>query len=138
MRTPLTWLAVALAGAALLAGCGGSSSTTTSTSSSTPATTATSSTPAATGSTPAVTSAAGLSGANVQVAVAACKRAIQAQTTLPAGAKSKLEAACDKAAKGDTSAVKKAAQEVCEEVIKTSKIPAGAAQEQALANCKTK
>ncbi|MBA3808512.1 MAG: hypothetical protein H0X28_09000 [Solirubrobacterales bacterium] len=76
--------------------------------------------------------------ANIAAAVATCKSQIEAQSTLPAGAKSKLEAVCEKAAKGDTAAVKVAAREVCEEVIKNSPVPAGAAQEQALAACKTK
>jgi hypothetical protein len=136
IRTPLTWLVVALIGAALVAGCGSSSSTTSSQSTSTPA--ATTSTPAATSSTPAATSPSGVPAVDVQAAVAACKQAIQSQTTLPAGAKSKLEAICGRAAKGDTSAVKQAGREVCEEVIKNSKVPAGPAQEQALASCRTK
>jgi hypothetical protein len=71
-------------------------------------------------------------------AVAACKQAIQAQTTLPASAKSKLEAVCSKAASGDQAAVKKAAEEVCEEVVNRASPPAGAAREQALAACKSK
>ena len=70
--------------------------------------------------------------------MAACKQAIQAQTTLPKGAKEKLEGVCAKAAKGDQAAVKKAAQEVCEEVINKSVIPAGSAKEQALSACKQK
>jgi hypothetical protein len=126
---PFTWLLAALIAAALLAGCGSSSSTT---SSAAPATStpASSSTPAAT-STP-ITGSAGAA------AVAACKQAIQAQTTLPAGAKGKLEAVCAKAASGDQTAVRKAAEEVCEEVVKNSAVPAGVAKEQALAACKGK
>jgi hypothetical protein len=132
---PFTWLLAALIAAALLAGCGSSSSTTSSaapaTSSAAPATStpAASSTPSAT-TTPAVGSAGA-------AAVAACKQAIQAQTTLPAGAKSKLEAVCAKAANGDQAAVRKAAEEVCEEVVNKSNVPAGAAREQALAACKS-
>jgi hypothetical protein len=79
-----------------------------------------------------------VSGPAVQAAVAACKQGIQSQPTLPAGAKTKLEAVCEKAAKGDTNAVKQAAQEVCEEVINNSAVPAGSAKEQALAACKKK
>ncbi|HYM55326.1 MAG TPA: hypothetical protein VES97_08190 [Solirubrobacteraceae bacterium] len=128
-----TWTVLALVGGLLVAGCGSSSSTTTSSQST--------STPAAATSTPATTSSgtsSGVSIPNVAAAVAACKQTIQSQSTLSAGAKSKLEAVCDKAAKGDTAAVKQAAREVCEEVIKTSAVPAGPAREQALAACKSK
>jgi len=125
-----SWLVGVLACGALLAGCGSSSSTTTSTQSSTPA---------ATGSTATGTSTVpGLSGATLTQAVALCKQQIKAQTTLPSGAKSKLEAVCEKAAKGDSAAVKQAAREVCEEVVNGAHVPAGAAHEQALAACKAK
>ena len=76
--------------------------------------------------------------ANVAAAVAQCKQEIQAQPTLSSTAKTKLEGVCEEAAKGNGEAVKKAAREVCEEVIKSSPVPAGAAQEQALAACRTK
>jgi hypothetical protein len=134
IRRRSSWPIGLLLCAALIAGCGSSSSTTSS-QSSTPATT--SSTPAATtSSSTASTSTGAVPPANVAQAVAACKSQIEAQSTLPARAKSKLEAVCEKAAKGDTSAVKAAAREVCEEVIKSSSVPAGAAQEQALAACR--
>jgi hypothetical protein len=123
---PFTWLLAALIAGVLLAGCGSSSSTT---SSAAPATTAAAAT---TSSTPSAT----ITPVGGAAAVAACKQAIQAQTTLPAGAKSKLEAICAKAASGDQAAVRKAAQEVCEEVVNKSAVPAGAAREQALAACK--
>ena len=74
----------------------------------------------------------------MQAAVAACKQTTSRRRPLPAGAKTKLEAVCAKAANGDTSSVKAAAREVCEEVIKTSAVPAGPAREQALAACKAK
>jgi pectin methylesterase-like acyl-CoA thioesterase len=132
IRRPLTWLVIALIGGALIAGCGSSSSSTTSSA----ASATTSSTPAATtSSTPALS---GADAASVQAAVAACKQTIRAQSTLPAGSKSKLEAICEKAAKGDQTAVKKVAQEVCEEVVKNSPVPPGAARETALAACKQK
>jgi hypothetical protein len=66
----------------------------------------------------------------------ACKQAIQAQSTLPASAPSQLEPVSGKAANGDEAAVRKAAREVCEEVINKSAVPAGPAREQALAACK--
>ncbi len=138
IRRRSSWLIGLFLCAVLIAGCGSSSSTTSS-QSSTPAAT-TSSTPAATttSSTTSTTSSSAVPPANIAAAVATCKSQIEAQSTLPAGAKSKLEAVCEKAAKGDTAAVKVAAREVCEEVIKNSPVPAGAAQEQALAACKTK
>ncbi len=138
IRRRSSWLIGLFLCAALIAGCGSSSSTTSS-QSSTPAAT-TSSTPAATttSSTTSTTSSSAVPPANIAAAVATCKSQIEAQSTLRAGAKSKLEAVCEKAAKGDTAAVKVAAREVCEEVIKNSPVPAGAAQEQALAACKTK
>jgi type IV pilus biogenesis protein CpaD/CtpE len=117
-------LLVALVSGALLAGCGSSSS---SSSSSAPAAT-TSSTPAGgTSSSPAVAAA-----------VAACKSGIQKASSLSASAKSKLEGVCEKAAHGDKQAVRKAAEEVCAEVVNSSPIPSGSAKEQALASCKQK
>jgi predicted outer membrane protein len=106
IRRPVRWLAVALLLGVLLAGCGGSASTST----------------------------APLAAAQ---AVETCKREIQAATTLTASSKSKLEAVCARAAAGDTTAVKKAVREVCEEAIKGSPLPA-AAKEQALAACKSR
>ena len=135
IRSRFLWLVGVLACGALIAGCGSSSSTSSSTASTTSkpaATTSTTSTTATTSSTPA------LSGAALTQAVSLCKNQIKAQTTLPAGAKSKLEGVCEKAAKGDSAAVKQVAREVCEEVVNSSKVPGGAAKEQALSACKTK
>jgi hypothetical protein len=135
MRRHLTWLAMTLTTGALLAGCGGGgSSTTTSHSTSTPATSTAA--PAPTSSTPA-TGAGAASGAAIQRAVAACKRTIQGEPSLSARAKSKLEAICGKAAKGDAAAVRKAAQEVCAEVINGSALPAGPERERAITACKS-
>ena len=118
----------ALACAAVLTGCGSGSSTTnsTATSASTTAQTSPSTAPSGTGT----------SSAQIQAAVSECKRIIQSQSKLPASAKVKLEGACAKAAEGDTTAVKKAAREVCEEVIDESPVPIGAAKQAALAACK--
>lgn len=138
IRSRFLWLVGVLACGALIAGCGSSSSTsssTASTSSAPAATTSTTSTTATTSSTP---STPALSGAALTQAVSLCKNQIKAQTTLPAGAKSKLEGVCEKAAKGDSAAVKQAAREVCEEVVNSSKVPGGAAKEQALSACKAK
>jgi hypothetical protein len=132
VRSRSSWLVGVLACGALLAGCGSSSSTS-STQSSTAGTTAATTTSTATTSRPPA-----LSGAALTQAVTLCKQQIKAQTTLPASAKAKLEGVCEKAAKGDSSSVKQVAREVCEEVVNSSKVPAGAAKEQALAACKAK
>jgi len=123
-RRRSAWLAALVLPAALIAGCGSSSS---STSTSAPST-----------SSSAAGTSSAIPPANVAQAVEACKKLIQNQSALPASAKAKLEGVCEKAAKGDGEAVKKAAREVCEEVIKNSPVPAGVAQEQALAACKAK
>jgi ABC-type glycerol-3-phosphate transport system substrate-binding protein len=132
IRRPASLLAVLLLGGALLAGCGGGSSTTTTTT-----TTSSTSTPAATapGSTPQTTTGAKpLAGASQ--AIEACKHQIQSTRNLSASVRSKLEAVCVKAASGDTAAVKQAGREVCEEVINTSRLPAGASKDKALAACR--
>jgi hypothetical protein len=123
------WTTLMILAAGLLAGCGSSSSTTSS---------AHSSTASPQGGAPGASPTGGVSAPGVQAATEACKRTIHSQSTLSAGAKSKLEAVCGKAAKGDTAAVHKAAQEVCEEVIRTSAVPAGSARDHALAACKAK
>jgi len=133
------WIVVVVVGSVFIAGCGSSSSSS-STSSSTAATTATtSSTPASstgtTSSTPSTTpnpaSSAGLADA-----VAECKSVIKEAPTLGASTKAKVEAICNKAADGDLAGARAAAKEVCEEVINSSPIPAGAIKERALAACK--
>jgi hypothetical protein len=131
IRRPVRWLAVTLLLGALLAGCGGSASTSTGQSTSAP-----SSSSSATSSTSTAAPSASGPSATAQ-AVETCKREIQAATTLTASSKSKLEAVCARAAAGDTTAVKKAVREVCEEAIKGSPLPA-AAKEQALAACKSR
>ena len=110
----------------LLAGCGSSSSSTTA------------STAATQSASTATTSSSPLTGASAAETIAVCKQEIAGQKSLPASAKAKLEAVCQKAANGETAAVKKAAQEVCEEVIKSSPVPSSAAREQALAACRAK
>jgi hypothetical protein len=102
---------LAVAGAMALTGCGGGGSS--ATTRSTPAT--------------ASTSAGGVP-ANLQKAVAECHHLIEGQKALSATAKEKLSSACDKAASGDTQAVKQAAREVCEEVIQKTALPTSAKQ----------
>jgi len=142
---PRSWLAALSLAGVLLAGCGSSTSTTTQSTPSTPGAvvTGTATTPGGTTVTGTATTPGAVSvPANVPgigaAAVSACKSAIHAQTTLPEGTKAKLEGVCDKAASGQTSAVRQVAKEVCEEAVNHSPIPAGAAREQALAACKAK
>ncbi len=120
-------LAVLLAGL-LLAGCGSSGSSSSSSSSS-----QSSAAPAATA--PAGTGTAASSGG--AVAVAACKQAIHDQATLSASAKAKLEGICNKAGSENAAEVRKAAEEVCTEVVNSSAVPSGPAKEEALAACKS-
>lgn len=122
-----TWLLVPLAGALLIAGCGSSSSS--SSSSSAPATTA---------ATTTTTTAKTTTGAGAAGAVAACKNGVHNATTLSASTRSKIERVCEKAAGGDKEAVTKAAQEICEELVKSSPIPSDSIKEKALASCKHK
>jgi outer membrane murein-binding lipoprotein Lpp len=123
-RTATSSLLALLVGGALLAGCGSSSK---SDSTSAPAQSV------------SVQGAAAPSAATTPkgaAAVAACKQAIQAQTTLTSDEKKKLEGLCDKAANGNEAEIKAAAKAICEEVINKSAIPAGPAREQALQACK--
>jgi hypothetical protein len=135
------WLLVALAGGALLAGCGSSSSTS---STQTILTSSQGTSPATTASTPATTSSGSTTGAATTTATpktpqqeaTSCKQAVQAQKTLSPSAKAKLEAICEKGASGNAAAQHKAAQEACVELVNASHIPAGAARERALAICR--
>jgi hypothetical protein len=114
--------------AALLAGCGGGSSSSKSTA--TPAQSGSTASSQTSGSAPAAGSP------QIKEAVARCKQIIQAESKLPASAKTKLEGACEQAAKGNTNAVKVVAREVCEEVINSSSVPNGSAKEAALKACR--
>ncbi|HEV3046969.1 MAG TPA: hypothetical protein VGY13_06365 [Solirubrobacteraceae bacterium] len=142
-----TSLALALACAALLAGCGsggsnttgttgstastqGSTSTASSTSTSAPTT---SSAPNSTTSTQPTTPALGASAAAQYASV--CKAIIKSAPSLSATVKGKVEGICAKAAKGDEAGARAAAKEVCVEVIDASPIPT-AAKRRALAECK--
>jgi len=138
IRPISSWLLVALAGGALLAGCGSSSGN--STSSSQASSAAAPTVPAAAGT--SSTSAAGTPGgaasvAGVQQAVTACKSVIRAAPTLSASTKAKVEGVCNKAASGDEAGARRAAKEVCVEVINASPVPA-VAKQQALASCNAK
>src|ERR1700694_793133 len=125
MRKLYTWLVVAFAGGALIAGCG-SSSTSTSTQTAPGAETSTpagaTSTPTGAASTTAGGTTAPSSGATGKrrppeakalKSAAICRQTIDAQPAISASAKSKLAGMCEKAATGDTIALHKAAQEAC-------------------------
>jgi len=161
MRKLSTWLVIASAGGLLIAGCG---STTTTTSTAAPAaattgpTTATKA-PAATTTSPTTatkapaaattspTTATGTTRAKpepkVLKALMACKQAIKAERTLPASAKLKLEAVCERFA-GTTSPTTSSATDhliplsnamkACLE--RFSHLPVGPARLRALAACK--
>jgi len=106
-----TWLVVALAAGALVAGCGSSSSTT-------------------------AGSQTAIPPANAQQAVASCEQAVRSQHTISASAKAKLEAICKKAASGGQAGLQNVARAVCIELLAASHVPAGAAREKAVAACK--
>jgi hypothetical protein len=128
-----TWLLVLLAGGALLAGCGSSSSTTTST---TPTITVskTTTTPGTTTTTGTNTTTV-LTPAQAKQAADTCKKGVQAESSIPSSAKPKLEKTCEKAATGDTSALRTVAQEACVQLVNAAHLPAGAARERALSVC---
>jgi hypothetical protein len=149
IRQRSRWLVIVVAvGSMFIAGCGSSSSSsstsgqssapaaTSATTSSTPASTGTTSSTPGTTSTPSTTTSGAPSSAAVADAVAECRAVIKEAPTLGASTKAKVEAICNKAADGDLAGARAAAKEVCEEVINGSPIPAGAVKEHALAACK--
>jgi hypothetical protein len=132
IRQRSRWLVVVVIGSMFIAGCGSSSSSSsTSSQSSSPAATS-----GTTTSTPSTTTSGAPGSAAVADAVAECKSVIKEAPTLGASTKAKVEAICNKAADGDLAGARAAAKEVCEEVINSSPIPAGAIKEHALAACK--
>ena len=91
--------------------------------------------PAATGSGGgAAPSGAGSSATELQ-AVASCRQIIQAQPTISAETKAKLEAICPRAVGSSPTAFPQADQEICVKLIDDTTSP-GPAREQALAACK--
>jgi hypothetical protein len=129
-----------LAAAALLAGCGSSSSS----SGSSAATSQTSST--ATGTTPTgstattPTTSTGTSTSSklpgAAAAVASCRHGVQSLPRLKQSTKERLETICEKATSGDVNAKREAAEEACRELVNASPLPAGEAKNRALAACK--
>lgn len=141
IRRPLVLLLVAAAVGIAAAGCGSSSSS--STASSAPASSTSASTTSTSAS--ATTTTSGNSGSSsgsaasanpaIAQAVAACKSRINSSGNLTASLKSKLVAICDNAANGNQAGARKAAAQVCQEVIKAT-VPQSV-QNQALAGCPT-
>jgi len=107
-----TLLAVILAGATLVAGCGSSSSNT-----------------SQSVSTSNETSVAGSED------VATCKHTIQSQKGLSATDKAKLEQICDRAASGNPATMQQVAHEACVELVNDSQVPKGVSKQEALAIC---
>src|SRR5271168_3154639 len=115
-----TWLLAALAGGALVAGCG-SSSTSTSTQSG--------------GTTAASTTT--LCPEQAKQAAATCKKGIQKESAIPQSDKAKLEQTCEKVGSGGAeAALHQVAEEACIQLVDASHIPAGAARTRALSVCK--
>ncbi len=127
-----TWLVVALAGGALVAGCGSSTSGSSTSGSSTSG----SSTSGSSTSTSSQTAPTATQGPTGQQAVELCKRSVQAQTLISASAKVKLEKACAKVATGGQAARQEIAKEACIELVNATHLPAGPARERALSVCK--
>ncbi len=116
-----TWLLAALAGGALVAGCGSSSTSTSTTQSG--------------GST--ATSTAPLTPAQAKQAAPTCKQGIQKESAIPQSAKAKLEQTCEKVGSGGAeAALHQVAEEACVQLVDASHIPAGAARTRALSLCK--
>lgn len=125
-----TWLLVALAGGAFVAGCGSNSSSTSS-SQSTPTGAVTTGSGTAT---PAVTA---LTPAQAKKAVSSCKHSVQGEKAIPTSVKGTLEKTCEKAASsGTAAALRRVAEEACAALVNASHLPAGVIRERALATCK--
>src|SRR5262245_52443512 len=158
--TPSTWLAISLAGAALLAGCGSSSKSTTASTAATsvPQATATGATSpagvhttthttttaaphtATTTTAPSQAASPSLRGRfkgnlaeRTKQAVAFCKQRIRAQPG-PVSAKAQLELICEKAGSTNPAVTKEAAREFCVLLVNRSRVT-GATRERALARC---
>jgi hypothetical protein len=107
---------IGLAGGALVAGCGSSSTSTQTVSAST--------NPAA----PKLPTG--------RQAVELCQHGIRVQPSISASAKTKLEKTCQKTASGSQAALQEVVKAVCVELVNASHLPSGAAKERALTVCK--
>ena len=70
----------------------------------------------------------------VQQAVEACKKQIEAQPGISDSVKNDLSDICEKAASGDEQAVRDATKEVCTKLVEEN-VPSGPARDQALTAC---
>ncbi len=138
IRRTFALLLVAASVGILAAGCGGSSTSTVTAS----APTTTASAPTTTSATTTTSGNTGNSGNTgstnasnpaIAQAVAACKSRIGSASGLSSSVKSKLTQICDQAASGNEQSARKAAAQVCTEIIKAT-VPQQA-QQFALANC---
>jgi hypothetical protein len=140
LRRLIAPLIAALACGGLLAGCGGGKSGSSTQTSSAPAAGHTATTPSTSTGTggipPGATSPSGATGASaVGRAVESCRAAIAATPGLSPALKAKVEGICSKAAGGDIAGARKAAKEVCAEVVNA--LPGSAAEkQQARARCR--
>ncbi len=117
-----TWLLAALAGGALVAGCGSSSTSTSTTQS---------------GGSGTATTPAPLTPEQAKQAASTCKKGIQKESAIPQSAKAKLEQTCEKVGTGGAeAALRQVAEEACVQLVNASHIPAGAARTRALSVCK--
>jgi hypothetical protein len=137
------WLAVTLAGAGFVAGCG-SSDKSISNGKTAAAPTTSSSSAATSTSPPATTGSTGSTGAtapgattpSARKSATACVKAIEKRTSLSASAKAKLAGICERATSTDVSTRRKAAHEACFAIVNGLHMPAGVARERALAICR--
>jgi hypothetical protein len=75
-------------------------------------------------------------GASVQQATQRCEQGVKSAPQLSSDTKSKLEAFCAEAAKGDEKAARDATKQVCEAIVK-EKVSSGPARQQALDSCES-
>ena len=110
-----TWLVIGLAGGALVAGCGSSSTST---------------------QTSVATTPAPRKLPTGRQAVELCQHGIRTQPSISASAKTKLEKTCQKTASGSQAALQEVVKAVCVELVNSLHVPSGAAKERALSVCK--
>lgn len=124
-------IVVLLSATALLAGCGGSSSSANSSvSASSPAassSTTSSSTATTVSGTTSTSGSTAASSPAIAGAVKACKATVESQQSISSTVKTQLDHICDEAGAGNQAAVKKATHDVCVEIVKES-VPASARQ----------
>jgi hypothetical protein len=75
-----------------------------------------------------------ISNPQTKQAVAQCKQSVDQASQLSSSVKSDLKDICEKAGKGDESAVRKATREVCVKIVEQN-VPAGPARDQAKQAC---